>query len=169
MGPVIPKEKTCCFTGHRPSKLPWRNNEQDPRCRELGNKLYDIAEALYESGIRHYICGMAQGCDTYFAEVLIKLRDEYKDITLEAALPCETQAMRWSEADRNRYYRLVSEFDYETMVSRQYTPSCMVDRNKYMVDSSSVLIAVFDGSFGGTMQTINYAKKSGLEIIELRP
>ena len=25
-------EKTCCFTGHRPEKLPWRDNERDPPC-----------------------------------------------------------------------------------------------------------------------------------------
>jgi uncharacterized phage-like protein YoqJ len=45
----------------------------------------------------------------------------------------------------------------------------MLKRNRYMVDHSSVLIAVFDGVLGGTMQTINYARKKGLEIIEIRP
>ena len=29
------REKTCSFTGHRPEKLPWRDNEEDPRCLEL--------------------------------------------------------------------------------------------------------------------------------------
>ena len=169
MVPLRHRENTCCFTGHRPSKLPWRNNEGDPRCQSLMDKLYDITSALYHGGIHHFICGMARGCDTYFMEVLIKLREEYPDITIEAALPCETQANRWTEEERTRYYRLVSECDYETMISHEYTPTCMIDRNKYMVDLSSVLIAVFDGTFGGTMQTINYAKKNGLEIIELRP
>lgn len=26
------RETTCCFTGHRPEKLPWREDEGDPRC-----------------------------------------------------------------------------------------------------------------------------------------
>ena len=34
-GRALDKEKTCCFTGHRPDKLPWGEKESDPRCRRL--------------------------------------------------------------------------------------------------------------------------------------
>lgn len=170
MYPLINPDNTCCFTGHRPSKLPWKTDEEDPRCLSLKEKIYDIAESLYVSGIRHYICGMAQGCDMYFCEAVLALRTEHPDeITLEAALPCETQANYWSEDQRSRYFKLIHQCDFETLVQRQYTDDCMIKRNKYMVDNSSVLIAVFNGTLGGTMQTVNYAKKKGLEIIELRP
>ena len=36
---------TCCFTGHRPEKLPWGDDEADPRCRALKRKLADAVEA----------------------------------------------------------------------------------------------------------------------------
>lgn len=169
MYPLINPDNTCCFTGHRPSKLPWRQDECDRRCVMLKEKIYDIVSALYGSGIHHFICGMALGCDTYFAEILFRLREEHRDITIEAALPCETQSARWSEVDRNRYFRMIADCDYETLIQHGYTRDCMIKRNKYMVDNSSVLIAVYNGTLGGTMQTINYAKKKGLEIIELRP
>lgn len=162
-------ENTCCFTGHRPNHLPWRDNDEDPRCLKLKEKIYDIVSALYFSGIRHFICGMALGCDTYFAEAVLKLRDEHNDVTLEAALPCENQAERWSNSQRSRYFHLVSACDYETLLQKYYTNDCMINRNKYMVDNSSVLVAVFDGSQGGTMQTVNYALKNGLEIIRILP
>ena len=29
------RAKTCCFTGHRPEKLPWRYDEGDSRCLAL--------------------------------------------------------------------------------------------------------------------------------------
>lgn len=161
--------KTCCFTGHRPEKLPWRYNENDSRCIALKRKIYDIIEAVYLSGVTHFICGMAKGCDMYFCEAVIELRDEYPNITLEAAIPCETQALGWSETDRNRYYYLASQCDDETMLQRAYSPDCMLKRNMYMVDNSSVLIAVYSGSFGGTMQTVNYARRRGLEIISIDP
>ena len=169
MEPLINRDNTCCFTGYRPSKLPWREDEADSRCVALKKKIYDVAEAVYLSGIRHFVCGMAQGCDMYFCEAVIKLRETYIDVTIEAALPCEEQADRWPEYARNRYFNLIRQCTHETMVSRTYTRDCMTRRNKYMVDKSSVLLAVYDGQFGGTMQTVNYAKKKELEIIRITP
>ena len=61
------KTTTCAFTGHRENKLPWRGDESDARCLRLKQQIYDAAEAVYCGGIRHYICGMANGCDFYFA------------------------------------------------------------------------------------------------------
>ena len=62
-GRETPREKTCCFTGHRSAKLPWGANENDPRCLRLKSDLADAVEAVYEGGVRHFICGMAEGCD----------------------------------------------------------------------------------------------------------
>ena len=169
MLPAITPENTCCFTGHRPNKLPWGNNESDERCIKLKEALFDVVFALYFGGIRHFICGMAMGCDMYFAEAVFALRAEHDDVTIEAALPCEKQAERWPSYWRGRYYHTVSACDYETLLQKEYTKDCMKNRNIYMVDNSSVLVAVYDGSYGGTMQTVNYAVKKGLEIIRLTP
>ncbi|MGM9522764.1 MAG: SLOG family protein [Oscillospiraceae bacterium] len=158
---------SCCFTGHRPEKLPWGDNENDPRCLALKESIYDAVSAVYASGIRHYICGMAKGCDMYFAEAVIELRDELTGITLEAAIPCESQSGGWSDEDRRRYFYIIHQCDTETLVQKEYTPDCMLRRNRYMVDNSSILIAAFDGAPGGTLQTINYALKRGLEVIKL--
>jgi len=169
MLPLINPDNSCCFSGYRPSKLPWGTNEDDPACAQLKARIFDAVSALYASGIRHFICGMAAGCDMYFCEAVLALRDEHEDVTIEAALPCEGQASRWDEATRRRYYRLVALCDYETLVSREYTETCMAKRNRYMVDNASVLLAVFDGKQGGTSQTLAYAQKREREIIELRP
>ena len=159
----------CSFSGYRPEKLPWGIRENDPRCKELKAQIKDILSRLYDSGIRHYICGMARGSDTYFCEAVLMLRASRPEITLEAAIPCETQTAKWIESDRCRYYRLVQQCDFETFVSRKYTRDCMIKRNRYMVDNSSVLVTVFDGKFGGTMHTIEYAVRKGLHVIELAP
>ena len=167
--PYVSPQNTCCFTGHRPNKLPWRNDESDPRCVALKERISDILSALYSGGIRHFICGMAVGCDTYFAEAVFKLRNEHDDVTVEAALPFEGQANNWTVYQRARYFHDVSACDYETLLQKEYTRDCYLNRNRYMVDNSSVLVAVYDGSRGGTMHTVNYAMKRGLEIIRLVP
>lgn len=164
---MIQKELSCCFTGHRIEKLPWRNDEQDLRCLKLKEKISDAVEAAYHSGMRHFICGMATGCDMYFCEAVIALRNCHSDISVEAAIPCEEQSQSWSAELRRRYDRLVVDCDFYTLVQKHYTPDCLMKRNRYMVDSSSLLIAAYNGRQGGTQSTMLYAMRQGLEIIEL--
>lgn len=161
------KSTTCTFTGHREAKLPWRGNEGDKRCLRLKEMIYDAAESVYRSGVRHYICGMATGADFYFCEAVIALREEHGEVTLEAAIPFEGQADRWTPEQKTRYERLVSACDYLTVVQRDYSPDCMMRRNRYMVDSSAILIAAYNGKPGGTQATLLYAIRNGLEVIQL--
>lgn len=161
------KETTCCFSGHRPNKLPWGGMETDPRCLALKEAISREIETAYDKGYRHFISGMAQGADFYFCEAVQKLRDERPGVTLEAAIPCEEQASKWPERERERYFRLVGLCDFETMVQRHYDRSCMLRRNRYMVDHSSLLIAAFDGTMGGTMYTITYAMGHGVNVVTI--
>ena len=85
----------------------------------------------------------------------------------QAAIPCPTQADAWPADQRERYERLVATCDFETVVSSKYTSSCMQRRDRYMVDHASLLIAVFDGSPGGTQYTVQYAMGRGLDIVDL--
>ena len=161
------RHKSCCFTGHRPEKLPWKENEQSVQARTLKLRLFDMVEAAYHAGITHFLCGMARGCDFYFCEAVLKLRSIHEDVTLEAAIPFEQQAERWPDTDRERYFRLIAQCDWTTVLGDSYDKDCMRRRNQYMVDHAVLLIAVYDGTPGGTMQTVNYAKSQGLEIVAL--
>jgi len=161
------RQSACCFTGHRPGKLPWGYDERDARCTELKRRLRDAVDAAYEEGYRHFLCGMAMGCDLYFCECVLALRAQHPDVTVEAAIPCPTQAGDWPEEARTRYRALVSACDYETLVSARYTAECMQRRDRYMVDHASLLIAVYDGTPGGTQYTIQYAMRRGVEIVDL--
>ena len=147
------KKDTCCFTGHRPNKLPWGEDESDPRCLKLKADITQALENAYDRGYRHFICGMAQGCDLYFCESILRLRAARPEITLEAAIPCPTQAAAWPPVQRQRYARLVAACDFETMVSTQYSPS--------------LLIAAFDGTPGGTRYTVEYAMRRGVSVVDL--
>lgn len=161
------RQESCCFTGHRPGKLPWRYDEADPRCLTLKRRMMDAVELAYEQGYRHFLCGMAMGCDLYFCECVLALREAHPDVTVEAAIPCPTQADAWPVSQRERYARLVAACDFETMVSEKYSATCMQRRDRYMVDHASFLIAAFDGSAGGTRYTVEYAMKRGLYIVDI--
>ena len=124
-------------------------------------------EDAYDKGMRHFLCGMARGADFYFCDAVLELRERRSGVTLEAVIPCEEQAARWSERERERWFSLVERCDGETMLQHHYDKGCMLRRNRYLVDHSSMLIAVYDGMLGGTMYTLSYAMKQGLETVIL--
>lgn len=160
---------TCCFTGHRPEKLPWGYDEGAPACAALKARIARALEELYQRGYRHFISGMAKGADLYFAEAVLALRERRPGVVLEAAVPCSTQADRWSAAERARYRSVLDRCDLESVVQHDYDRFCMLRRNRYMVEHASLLLAVYDGSKGGTRYTISYAMDCGLEVVRLEP
>lgn len=150
----------CAFTGHRPQHLPWGSREEDPRCQALKQLLDRAIGRAVELGCDRFLCGMALGCDLYFAEAVLA-----RGLPLEAVLPCPGQADRWAKADRTRYETLLLRCDAIRVLEDSYTEGCMLRRNRAMVELADYLITVYDGSGGGTGSTIAYAKKRGVEII----
>ena len=112
---------------------------------------------------------MALGIDTYAAEIVLDLKSQFPFITLECALPCETQAAKWSERYRNRYFGIVAQCDKETLLQTHYTPDCMQKRNRYMVERADLVLAVWDGSPSGTGMTVTYAHSLGKAVWTLDP
>ena len=136
----IKNMKSCAFTGHRPQNLPFGFREDDERCTALNA-----------------------------AEIVLELKKTYPGITIESAIPCETQAAKWNAAMRERYYGIAAQCDKETLLQTHYTPDCMDKRNRYMVDHADYIIAVWDGKPSGTGKTVMYAQSKGKVIIKVNP
>lgn len=161
---------TCCFTGHRPQSLPYGYNEQDPQCIKLRMVIWNLMNKLIkENLVTHFISGMALGIDQMCAEMVIALRDKHPEVTLECAIPCEEQAVKWTEPQRDRYFWIAERCDKETLVQHHYDKGCMQKRNRYMVDSSEIVIAVWNGNPSGTGNTVRYAQEKGKTILVINP
>ena len=149
------KKHTCCVTRHRdiPSN----------RVEVIWAKLrQEVLNAISE-GYTHFISGFAAGTDLIFAEVVADLKDK-NAITLEAAIPYPG---RLNTPDTT-FHRLIKECDMVKVHSALYSKSCYMVRNRYMVDSSALVIAVHDGrKTGGTAATIRYARKSECVVREI--
>ena len=157
--------KKCCFTGHRPRHLPWGYDESHPMCIELKEQLKkEITLALYD-GYHYFITGMAEGFDTIALETLFELKLDGNDIFIEGAIPCLGQEEKWIKKSQIRYNENLKKLDKITVLSPTYTPTCMQDRNDYMLENSERVIACYLGRFGGTSSTITKAKKLGKEVI----
>lgn len=113
---------------------------------------------------------MALGFDMICAETVLALKKNYPDIKLIGALPCRTQDIKWQEKDKRRYRNLLKRLDDIRCIYDKYIGAeCMLKRNRYMVNNSSLMIALFNGLAGGTKSTIDYARKKGLEIVIIKP
>jgi len=155
-----------CVTGHRPDKL-YGYELSDWRYMVLKEKLKTI---LKENNCSEAISGMALGVDTVFALAVLELQLEGYPIQLHCAIPCRNQDKFWKQPDKDRYHMILEKADIVTMVTdAPYTPSCMQQRNEYMVNHSDKVIAVWNGSSGGTKNCIDYAKKQKKEIIWFFP
>ena len=163
-------EKSACFTGHRPQTIKYLWNESSPKSLVLKSKIKkSIIYLIKEKGVTHFISGMAIGVDMIAAEIVLDLKKKYPNITLECAIPCETQANQWTEKYRDRYFSIIEMSDKETLLQTHYTADCMHKRNRYMVDHSDYVIAVWDGSPSGTGKTVMYAKERNKEILQIKP
>ena len=61
----------------------------------------------------------------------------------------------------------MSGADKVVYISQDYTPDCTFQRNRHLVDNSSVCICYLTKHTGGTAYTVNYAKKKGCRVINL--
>ena len=148
----------------------------DDQKKQVSEIIRSAVRALVKKGCRHFITGGALGFDTVAAATVINMRDNNSltdsegnpvRITLTIAVPCPTQSSKWSFADKALYNSILRSADEVTVISEAYTPDCMFRRNRYMVDSSAYCICYVTKQSGGSYYTMNYAKASGLGIINI--
>lgn len=147
------------FTGHRPDKLGGYGQVNPVRDKILPLIEYQLKTIRPELAIS----GMALGVDQWSAELCIKL-----GIPFTAAVPFVGQENVWPEKQHYRYL-LSKAKDIHIVSAGGYASWKLQTRNEWMVDNSDILIAVWDGSSGGTGNCVDYAEKVERTIIRINP
>lgn len=151
----IEKSVTCSVTGHRIMQ----GDIEEISVEKVFLKLID-------GGYKFFLIGMALGFDSMCFRILEKIRKE-KEIKIIACIPCDTQAEKFCYKDKKEYERMLKSADEKIHVSKEYTPYCMMKRNMFLVDNSSVLVSYKRRDKGGTAKTVAYAEKNGCMVIEI--
>jgi len=164
--------KVLAITGYRPEKLSVSLSQGGMSMKNLEKILRaQMIEAL-DNDFSTFVSGMALGTDLLFAKIAVELRAKYKPLGIKfiAALPCRDHDCNWGSRERELCRELVETADEVVLVSdSHYYDGCMAKRNRYLVDSCDELLAIYDGQRGGTMQTVNYAKKKGIQVSIIDP
>ena len=159
------RKYTCCFSGHRSNKLPWKYQETGETFVNIKTQIKTKIEWAIQNNYKRFITGMALGIDMLCAELVLSLKNKYPNIQLECAIPCKNQTRNWQTKNIIGYNQIISKADLITFVSyKNYYKGCMQKGNKYMVDKSNLLIAIYNGCAGGTKQTIEYARQQNINI-----
>ena len=141
-------KKTCCVTGHRDLSA--------EQMELLRPRLAAEAEQAAAAGFTCFLSGFAEGADLLFAEIVAGMKRENPDLRLEAAIPY-----------LGRYARLMEQPETRALLC---APDVFMARNRYMVDRSERVIAVYDGrAWGGTAATIRMAREQDRELRMIRP
>ena len=143
-------------TGHRPDKLGGYSREAHERlvhvaCTALGDVKGDISKV---------ISGGALGWDQALADAAIRL-----GLPLTLALPFEGFECKWPKSSQEFLHSLMNPADVVFVCEPGYAPWKMQERNKWMVDNCNTLLALWNGTDGGTHNCIKYANSVGRQII----
>lgn len=150
-------------TGHRPQQLGAEWSLKGPYSDFIRGEL---KKCLLEYTPKQAISGLALGVDQLFVQVALELK-----IPVLAAVPCLEQESKWPKASKDLYYELLSNplVTQYVVTPTYYTSSVMQIRNEYMVDNCDLLLAVFNGTRGGTKNCIDYARCVGKQIEFIDP
>lgn len=182
-----------CFTGHRPNKLggyDWNT----PKNQAIIKKLKEIIVSTLIEGWNSisytepykavtFYFGGALGVDQMAFNICKEIESENEgEYNFVLAMPFLKQDNNWfkqKDKDELQYEKdeankvvLVDTLDkYKIIgyIEGEYYPAKMQKRNEYMVDNSDIVIAVWDGTKGGTYNCVNYAQKLGRKIIQINP
>lgn len=156
-------------TGHRPDKLGGWDN---PQARE---RLVSLAyayqkrrlEQVLAAGIKQYrtVGGMAQGWDLAWTRASVMLRDEGHPVLVHAGAPYPSQPDIWpAHSPAKAEWRSLMDAADEVVYTYQGKPAnkghaaqLLNQRNMDMVGLSQRVVALWNGTSGGTGNCVRYA------------
>ena len=154
------KNKTCCFTGHRLQKLGLTSDY-------VKMILEKAIDDFIDKGYTRFISGMSNGVDLWAAEIIMEKKRKNDNLSLICALPYDGFAPSGDTQIKTSFKEIISSADQVEIVNLRYHRGCFQQRNEWMVDNSNAVMAVFNGSGGGTKNTIEYANRKSVKVVNL--
>lgn len=153
-------EKTICFSGHRPEKLP----ESPQLVNDIKSLLYFSIYESINQGYTRFLTGLARGIDLWAGVYVAEFKEKNPDIQLIAVSPFRKHIDGFKGEEREDLQTILRCADEIIFTSENYSRNVYEIRNRYMVEHSDKLIAFVSNYRSGTGQTIRIAKEAGIEI-----
>jgi uncharacterized phage-like protein YoqJ len=167
-----PVVKSVCFSGHRPAKLPGRYDN----LQHVGRVwLHQMMRAqLMELQPKKVITGGALGIDQEAFDIAWELMEKGLIEEVWMYLPCRGQESKWPSASQVNYRARLDKAEARGWVKYIHDGPypgawCLQKRNVAMVDDTDAVIAIWDGSDGGTKNCRDYALSKNKKVMRINP
>ncbi len=133
--------------------------------RIIPQEHFETEKILKQLNPDKVISGLALGYDQLAAVIAFR-----NNVPVIGAIPFIGQENVWPDKAKDIYRKIVDKCSETIIVSEGgYAVWKLMDRNKYMVNNSDIILTYFNGENSGTKNCINYAKSLNKEIINIFP
>ena len=135
----------CAVMGQHPMRFPWGFDEEDESCAKMKMELAQQIVVLRQSGVSQFLVACDCGVGLYTAEIVNGLRATTDhDLMLICYTPHEEQATKWAPYLRERYFDMLINCTYMSVVCEVGAQDTQLRAYKKIIDLADVVLGVYD-------------------------
>ncbi len=151
----IKMKRVCTFAGHRDISA----------TEDLISALKENIEKLItQENVSEFLVGNYGGFDHIAAKTVRELQKFYPQIKLNLVIPYLTKVITEYKEQFYEKYDSIVMADIPLSTPKNLR---IIKSNQYMVDKADFLICFINRGWGGAAQTLDYAKKKGIKVINI--
>ena len=133
----------CAIIGQHPMRFPWGFDE-DKFCSKMKMELAQQIMVLRQGGVSQFLVACDCGVGLYAAEIVNNLQMTDHDLMLICYTPHEEQATKWAPYLRERYFDMLINCTYMSVVCEVGAQDTQLRAYKKIIDLADVVLGVYD-------------------------
>lgn len=149
-------------------------DDKNPGIRYIKKALENRLRVLIDDGLEWVILSGQLGVETWAAEVVMDLKDEFPELKYALLTPFIDQEKRWNEAKQEKYEEILHQADFHrNLTSIPYeAPWQFIEKNKFFLRNSDGILIVYDEETDGSPKFIKkeaerYAETSDYQVLTI--
>jgi uncharacterized phage-like protein YoqJ len=149
-------------------------DDKNPGIRYIKKALENRFRALIDDGLEWIILSGQLGVETWAAEVVMELKEEFPELKYAILTPFIDQEKRWNEAKQEKYEEILHHADFHRSLTNipYEAPWQFIEKNKFFMRNSDGILIVYDEETDGSPKFIKkeaerYAEKNDYLVLTI--
>ncbi|WP_410798159.1 DUF1273 domain-containing protein [Lysinibacillus telephonicus] len=165
--------KTIYVSGYRPHEL-GIFNDKHPGIPIIKKAIENELRVLLDNGLEWVVISGQPGVETWTAEVIIELKNEYPNLKYSVITPFLEQEKNWNEQKQQKFHFIIGKADFVTSVTKRpyEAPWQFIEKDKFIISNTDGLLLVYDEENEASPKYVKslaqkYADLHNYKIIEI--